>query len=449
MPPPSKPEETLSILDAVAIIVGVVVGVGIFKTPSIVASVSGSGAMFILFWLLGGLLSLIGALCYAELASTYPDAGGDYHFLKRAFGRVVAFLFAWSRMTVIQSGSIAMIAFLAGDYAAEIFSFGPASNAVYAMVMVAALTSVNLLGVNQGKRTQNLLIGMIVFGILTAALLSVLFVAPVTEGNTWNAATILPGRAALGFAMIFVLLTYGGWNEAAFISAEVKSKERNMGKILILSIAVITGIYLLVNIALLRGLGLTAMAGSDAVVGDLMKKALGPEGALLITVLILIAALSTANGTIITGARTNYALGRDHSIFRFLGEWQGTRGTPANALLVQAAIAMMLILFGARSRNGFVAMVEYMSPVFWLFLSMVAVAVFVLRSRHPETRRPFSVPFYPITPLVFCLACLYMFHSSLVYTGKGSLAGLGVLLAGIPVLLLQQRREKAVSESPT
>jgi len=432
----SAPKETLSVLDSVAIVVGVVVGVGIFKTPSIVASVADSGTMLVLFWLLGGFLSLVGALCYAELASTHPSPGGDYHFLTKAFGPAAGFLYAWSRMTVIQSGSIAMVAFLVGDHAAELFGLGPGANAPFAVGTVGILTTVNVLGITQGKRTQRLLVSVILFGMLAVLSTSIGWAEPAREaaGRGW-----LPTGAALGTAMIFVMLTYGGWNEAAFISAEVQAKRRNMVKVLLYSIAVVTGTYLLVNVALLRGLGLPAMAESRTVVADLAAAAMGGTGATVVTVLILVAALSTVNATIITGARTNYALGRDHRLFSFLGDWKERGSTPVNALLVQGAVATGLILVGAGSRDGFVMMIEYTAPVFWLFLLLTGLSLFVLRRRFPDAQRGFRVPLYPVTPVVFCLVCVYMLYAALAYTGTGSFIGVIVLLSGVPVLLVQRR----------
>jgi len=433
----SAPRENLSVFDSVTIVVGVVVGIGIFRTPSIVASVADSGAMLILFWCLGGLLSCIGALCYAELTSTYPHSGGDYYFLKKSFGDTFSFLFAWSRMTVIQSGSIAMIAFLIGDYASGIFSLGPGSNVIYAIATVTALTSVNIMGLRQGRKTQHVLVALIISGILTAIAFSVFLTHPEEYSLAGN---VVPTAPALGTAMIFVLLTYGGWNEAAFISAEVRSKRKNMVKVLLYSISIITAVYLVVNVALLRGLGLVGMADSNAVVADLMEKAIGSTGAAVVTVLILISALSTINATIITGARTNYALGRDYPLLKFLGYWQSKKHTPRNALLAQGAIATALIIFGAGSRDGFVMMIEYTAPVFWFFFLMVGISLFVLRYRNPETQRSFSVPFYPITPVFFCLACVYMLYSSVMYTGIGAIIGIIVLLTGIPLLILQKHR---------
>jgi len=435
----SKPRETLSVVDAMAIIVGIVVGVGIFKTPSIVAASAGSEGMLILFWLTGGAVSLVGALCYAELTSTYPHAGGDYYYLHRAFGSTPAFLFAWARMAVIQTGSIAMAAFIIGDYASEVLRLGHYSSSLYAAFTIIFLTAVNAAGIKQGKWTQRIFTAGIILGLLIISAAGLFLAEPQTATQTGR---VLTGKAALGTAMIFVLLTYGGWNEAAFLSAEVRSTRRNMVKVLLFSIGTITIIYLLINLALVKSLGLSGMAGSPAVMTDLTRKVFGENGARFISLLILLAALSTMNGVIITGARTNYALGQDYSLLSFLGRWQGQRNTPVNALMLQGGIALLLVLIGTGTRDGFVMMVEYTAPVFWLFLLLVGISIFVLRYKNPNFPRPFSVPLYPFVPLLFCLVCAYMLYSSLVYTGNGSLVGVGVLLAGIPVLVWQKKKNK-------
>jgi amino acid transporter len=242
--------------------------------------------------------------------------------------------------------------------------------------------------------------------------------------------------------MIFVLLTYGGWNEAAYLSAEVRSTRRNMTRVLLYSIGVITMIYVLINLALVKSLGLHGMAASEVAMTDLMRNAFGPEGALFLTLLILSAALSTMNAAIITGARTSFAMGQDHSLFRFLGRWHGYRGTPVNALLLQGAIALLLIFLATGARGGFVMMVEYTAPVFWFFLLMVGVSIFLLRQKHPQHERPFRVPFYPVTPLLFCAICAYMLHASLLYTSMGALVGVGVLLTGVPLILFQKKVDR-------
>ena len=430
--------KTLSVTDAVAIIVGVVIGAGIFKTPSIVAANSGDEWTVMLVWLVGGIVSLIGALCYAELASTYPHAGGDYHYLLRAFGSSTAFLFAWARMTVIQTGSIAMLAFLIGDYASEIFALGGYSASWYAGLTIMIMTVINLAGIRQGVSMQKAMIATVVLGLLFVVTAG--FVLVSSTGS--NQPVSLPGQAALGKAMIFVLLTYGGWNEAAYLSAEVHDTRHNMVRVLCYSIGLITVVYLIINLVLLKGLGLSAMSGSEVVVADLMRRALGENGAKFISLLIVIAALSTMNGTIITGARTNYALGRDFTIFGFLGSWKEGRGTPVNAILFQGMIALVLVILGTGTRSGFVMMVEYTAPVFWFFFLLTGISLFVLRRLEPQTVRPFRVPLYPFTPLIFCGVCIYMLQSSLAYSGIGALLGVCVLLAGLPLLLLKGQRSE-------
>jgi basic amino acid/polyamine antiporter, APA family len=430
----AQPGSTLSTTDAVVIVIGIVVGAGIFKTPAIVAANSGSQSVFLIAWIMGGAASLIGALCYAELASTYPNAGGDYHFLRRAFGRSPGFLFAWSRMTVIQAGSIAMLAFLLGDYLTEVVSLGRYSSSVYAGLVIILLTGANIAGIRQGSLMQRILTGGILVGLCAVVVMG-LATDPTVSATAQQG---MSAQAAFGSSMIFVLLTYGGWNEAAYLSGELKEPRRNMLRVLLYSIGAITLLYLIVNFALLRSLGFAGMSGSEVVAADVMRKALGEPGAKFISFLIGLTALSTMNGTIITGARTNYALGRDFRPLSFLGRWQGRRGTPVNALVAQGVIALLLVVFGTESKSGFVAMVEYTAPVFWFFLLLVVLSLFRLRFKDPHTHRPFSVPLYPFLPLVFCAICAFMLVSSVLYTGRGAFVGIAVMAVGLPLLLLNR-----------
>jgi basic amino acid/polyamine antiporter, APA family len=442
------PRRTLSVADAVLIIIGVVIGAGIFKTPALVAAQATSSEGVMLFWLAGGFISLLGALCYAELATAYPDAGGEYHYLTRAFGRSPGFLFAWARMMVIQTGSIAMLAFLVGDYLSQVHHLGSYSSSQYAALIIVLLTAINIAGLHQGKWMQRLLIGTLITGLLF--IIGTGVIAPASASPASNVGPAMGGAAALGQAMIFVLLTYGGWNEAAYLSAEVRHNRRNMLRVLLTSIGIITAIYLLVNAVLLKSLGLAAVASSEAVAADLMRLVLGENGVIFISVLIAVAAVSTMNATIITGARTNYALGRDFLLFRALGRWREQGSTPVNALLAQGGIALALVLLGTGTRSGFQTMVEYTAPVFWLFFLLTGISLLVLRWREPGLVRPFQVPLYPFVPLAFCMVCLGMLISSLAYTGRGAMIGVIVLVSGIPLLVLarawpgysQDRKEK-------
>ncbi|MGH7278392.1 MAG: APC family permease, partial [Candidatus Rokuibacteriota bacterium] len=200
-------------------------------------------------------------------------------------------------------------------------------------------------------------------------------------------------------------------------------------------------LYLLVNLAYLHGLGLAGMAQSRALAADLMERSVGGGGARLVSLLIVIAAVTSVNATIFTGARTAYALGRDFRPFAFLGRWHARAGTPVNALLVQGAIALGLVLLGGFMRKGFETMVEYTAPVFWFFFLMTGIALFVLRRREPQVARPFRVPLYPLIPLVFCATSAYLLYSSLVYTGVGALVGVAVLAIGVLVFILMPRHD--------
>ncbi|GAP96867.1 APC family permease [Leptolyngbya sp. NIES-2104] len=431
----TAPKPTLGFVDAVALIVGVVIGAGIFETPALVAASSGNATSLILAWVAGGGISLIGALCFAELATAYPNAGGNYYYLKRAFGYKIAFLFSWARMVVIQPGSIVLLAFVLGDYATQLLPLGAYSSSLYAIATVALFTGLNLLGIRQGKGTQNALAIVELLGLLLIIAVGLVW----TPSNP--AATSVEPAASTnwGSILIFVLLSYGGWNEAAYISAELRQIERNMVRSLLWSIGIISTVYVLLNLAYLHGMGLSAMAQSDAIAADLMRQALGEPGARLISVLVAIAALSSINATILTGARTNYALGRDFPLFSVLGRWHSESNTPTSALLVQGAIASVLVLLATLQRQGFEAMVDYTAPVFWFFFLLTGLSLFVLRKREPHILRPFQVPFYPVIPFLFCLVCGYMLYSSLSFTGVGALVGVAALLAGIPVLLIARR----------
>ena len=409
----AAPKPALSVLDAVMITVGIVIGAGIYKTPSMVAGITGSVEWMLIAWVTGGVLSLIGALCYAELASAFPSAGGDYHFITRAYGRNASFFFAWARVTVITTGSVALLSFVFGDYMSRVVSLGPQSPAIYAALTVIALTIVNLIGLRESARAQNVLTAIEVGGLLLVALAGLLATPPTAAVAPSLAPAGMPPM--FGLAMVFVLLTYGGWNEAAYISAEVRGGPRAIVRALVLSLLLVTVVYVIFVLAVLKGLGFEALAKSSAVGADVMQAAFGPPGAQLIGAIVGVAILTSINATMIVGARTNYALGRDWPILGFMSTWHGERHVPVTGFIVQAVIALALIAFGALQKDGFSAMVEFTAPVFWFFFLLTGIGLFVLRFRAPTVPRPFKVPMYPVLPMVFVLTCGYLLYSSITY----------------------------------
>jgi basic amino acid/polyamine antiporter, APA family len=446
----SSPLPTFTSISSIAVIVGIVVGIGIFRLPPIVAASSASGLQFILFWVAGGIISLLGALCYAELASSNPDSGGEYHFLSKAYGPQVGFLFTWGRMTVIQTGSLALVSFILGDYATLIFDLGKFSPAIYAGLTIILLTGLNITGTKHSRKTQMALTAIIIFILVTISL------AGLIAGKTGGSSGLTEGRGTgnwfaggmPGAAMIFVLLTYGGWNEAAYLSGELINVRKNMIKVLIAGIATITMLYLLVNLAYLHVLGLEGLQNSQTVGADLTEPVFGTAGSFIVVAIVILAAVSTANATIITGARTNYALGRDFNLLVFMGRWDSKRNTPVNALLVQGTIALLLIIFGAWSKKAVETMVDYTAPVFWLFLLLTTTSLFILRKKNKNHDLPYKVPFYPVTPLLFIATCTFMLYSSLAYTGKGALVGAGFLVLGIPLYWLMHSQKKPAEFKP-
>ena len=452
--PQAAPRPVIGLGSACALIVGVVIGAGIFKAPALVAGLTGSAPLMFAAWALGGLMSVIGALCYAELGSAYAHAGGDYHFLHRAYGRSVSFLFAWARFAVIATGSIALLGFVFGDYLHALLPLGAWGPAAYAAAAIIVLTSLNLRGLRAGTATQAWLTAVEIGGLLLIVGAALALTAHGGAASPAPApATGVPASASFGLAMVFVLLTYGGWNEAACLSAELVDVRRNMVRALLASLLLLTALYLLVTWAYWHGLGMAGMRASTAIAADLLRAAFGQSGAALISLIIAIAAITSINATIIVGARSSYAAGRDWPPLARLGVWDGARGTPANALRYQCAAALLLVLAGAWTGSGFKAMVEFTAPVFWLFFLLSGISLFVLRVREPHPPRPFRVPLYPLLPLVFCAMCAYMLWASLSYVYNQSLGGwnaawvgVAVLLAGAAILMLLRRR--GWSDSP-
>jgi amino acid transporter len=438
-------EKLLSPIGAVAIIVGIVIGAGIFKTPSMVAGITGDVGWALTIWVAGALISLMGALCYAELATTYPHAGGDYHFLTRAYGKNVSFLYGWAKAMVINTGSIALLAFVFGDYMTKVLPLGANSTIYWAALIVITLTLINLIGIHASASIQTLLTVLEVLGLVAIIVAGFgMFGHPLPAVDNPPMFSSNPQLGMLGLGMVFVLLTFGGWNESAYISAELKGTSKTIVTVIVASLAVITVIYLLVNIALINGLGLKALASSKAAPADLLGLAFGPVGEKLLGLFVAIAALTSINATMIVGARTNYAMGEDWQGLSKMGRWESSRGSPSFAYLVQGIISLALVGFGAMQSDGFEAMVEFTAPVFWIFLFLVGLGLFILRYKD-DTVRPFKVPLYPITPLIFCASCGYLAYSSIMYAhSKGAVAiSMYVMIAGV-VALIFLRLKKSI-----
>jgi APA family basic amino acid/polyamine antiporter len=450
----------LGLWDIVSFIIGVVVGAGIFKVPALVFDNAPGPLAAMLVWVAAGILSLIGALCYAELATTYPRQGGEYYYLTRAYGRPVGFLFGWAQLAVIFTGSIGMLAYVFADYAVQTFGRPTSDTTWLALGAVIILTLLNCLGLRIGKRTQNLLTTAKVLGLFAILAAGFFWPAPVSAAPpAFNAP---PHEGSIAFAMVLVLLAYGGWNDAVYLAADMRGGRRTLGLALVLGTALVTLLYLAVNMAYVWGLGYDAARQSPAVAADLLKAAWGDAGERAISVVVMVSALAAVNGLILAGSRLYSALGVDHPVFAAMGRWHPQLGVPLIALLVQAAVACGMILlvgttpgqqvFGSaltsigldepnwEGTGGFDLLLRCTAPVFWIFFTLLALSIFVLRIKDPTIERPFRVPLYPLLPLLFCLTCAYMVHSSVMYAWTFGLLGAALLVIGLPLYWASERR---------
>ena len=440
-------EPRLGLWDAVSIIVGIIIGVGIFETPADIFKDAPGAIAGLSVWVIGGLFALVGAFCFAELATAYPRSGGEYVYLTRAFGSLVGYLFAWAQLTVIRPGSIGALAYIFAFYAAGLLHLeGPNVILALSLASIVVLTVINILGVVIGSTTQNILTFFKVLGLI----------ALVVVGLGWGGDNLVvaspdAGLGGLGWfveAMILVLWTYAGWHEAAYIVAEVKNNRRNIPLALIIGTLGVMAIYVLINLAYLAGLGL-AGARSPTLAADVVSLAWPHFGARAMSVLIVVSALGAINGMTLTTARIYAEFGIDHRLFAPLSHWSKRMGTPVRALMTQGVINAGLLLgmwIWGGDRKSFDTLLYYTAAVFWIFFLMTGVALFVLRYKDPDLRRTFHVPLYPVLPLIFCAGCAFMVVGAVRYKPEESVLGLGVLLVGLPFYFWPQKKRPQPAE---
>lgn len=456
-------QKKLTLWDTINIIIGIVVGVSIFKVPSDVFRNTGSIEAGMLVWCLGGILMLAGALCYAELASAIPETGGDYVFLSRTYGSGTGFLFGWAQFVAINPGNIGIMSYVFAQYAVSFLIDVGYNEAEEWKVPLAAssvciLIFLNLLGLVVGKRTQNILTFSKVIGLVAIALCGFYL----GMQNTTSAPEIVVkgtnSDINYGFAMILVLYAYGGWNDAAFVAAEVKQPGKNIPRALIFGTLGIMVIYLIVNSAYVWGLGYEGLLKSEAPAADLLENVWGTAGKIAISLVVMICSLGAINGLILTGSRVNVRLGMDHQFFAALARWNYRVNAPIYSLLIQGLISIgMIILIGTESgkqilempfklvqwniikwdkyQGGFDTLVAASAPLFWIFFLLTGLSLIILRFKLPSMERPFRVPCYPFTPILFCLTSVYMLYSSLDYAWGLTLLLLFPVLIGIPLYL--------------
>lgn len=457
--PSPSPKRSFSLIDAICIIVGTIIGAGIFKTSPMIANFAGSFEVLVAVWIVGGVVAFIGAACFAELTTSHPnEVGGDYVYLKRAYGRPFGFMFAWASFWIIRPGNIGAMAMVFAIYLSQIVPISATYLVVYALVAVIALSLTNLVGLRQGKLTQNILTFAKVSGIGAIVLLACLFPHEATDAAV-NTATNSESGSSSSFwlAMLFVMFSYGGWNDISLVAGEVRDPHRNLFRSLFLGILTVMLVYLAFNVALIYGLGFEAMSHSDAVATDLVRQVFGPESLVgqrsgqLIAALVCVSCLGAINGMIFTSPRIYYAVGQDYRALKPLAAWNEERECPWQGIVFQTCVTVGLILLCIRYPSAFDVLVVSTAPYFWGFLGLTVAALVVLRMKEKtgdgesprenasdsrQVTSSFRVPLYPLEPIFFTGVCAVLTYSAIrhLITEKQTLPAMivgGIMVVGV------------------
>jgi APA family basic amino acid/polyamine antiporter len=426
---------TLTLRDLIFIVVGTVIGSGIFLTPGTVLRNAGSGGMALAVWAVGGVLSLLGALTFAELGAAKPESGGLYVYLRDAFGAPLAFLFGWTMFLVIGSGSLATLAAAFPRYVSVFVPLSPTWVKVTSVVMILVVTLLNIRGTRQSADVQGiataLKAGVLV---LLAALLIALSPGGRPAETWWPAQFSLATFVGAVTGMIGVLWAYEGWQYVSFSAGETVDPQRTFGRGIVVGTLLLIGIYVFANVGYFSALGISGVAASNRVASDAAEAVLGSWAARVLSVVILISIFSASNGMMLTLPRLFYAMSRDRLFFKKLAEVHPRFGTPAAAIVLTAIWASVLVLSGS-----FEQLLTYVVFMSWLWFALAALAIFVFRRKEPNTPRPFKTPGYPVTPAVFILAALIIVANTVIAQPVQSLIGLGITLVGIPAYLWWRR----------
>ncbi len=421
--------KSLGFWDSVAINVGIVIGVGIFRTPGEIARFVDSPGLILLVWTLGGLVAMVGALCYAELASCFPQTGGTYIYLREAYGRPFGFLFGWVEFAVMRPGSIAGVAYILTDYLGNFLPAAAANEKLFAILAILLFTLLNILGLHVGTGVQNLLTTLKVLSItvMTVVIFTKLGIpAPSPSffsGNSTGLANIAP-------ALIPVLWTYGGWHQSTFMSGEFKDTRRDLPRSLVLGALIVMALYLMLNAAYLRVLSPEETAGTKAIASEIFSRLCGPAGKTAVTLAVLISAAGALNSTILTGGHIPFSVAGDYPKLSWFAKLDPRFHTPLQSLLANGVWASVLVLWG-----NFDQLLFFFAFANWLFFTMAGISVFILRKRKREAAS-FEMAGYPWVPVLFIFSSAALCLITIKTAPMESLFGAFLMLLGLPVYAL-------------
>lgn len=433
---------TLGTRDLTLLVIGNVIGSGIFLVPSSVLAQSGESVpIATAVWLVGGVLSLLGALSYGELGAMEGtgDGGGLYAFIRDGFGAFPAFLYGWTLFFVIGAGTIATLAVAAANYMTQFVPMSQWQKSLVAVTLIVLMMVINVRSTRESATVQNVATAVKVVAIL--AMSAILFALGDSGSIVEVAHATTPASVSgIGLSIISVLWAYEGWQYVTFISAEAKDPQRALPRAIALGTVSLIAIYLIANFAYLAALGPARVAASERVAGEAVAQVMGPAAGWLIAAAIIVSMYSAAHATVITVPRVYFAMARDGLFFRRLTEVHPKYNTPALAIITSCLWAIVLALTGT-----FEQLLTYVVFIGWIFYALGAAAVIALRIKRPDAARPFKVPFYPLTPALFVLAAAVIVLNTMVSQPRQALIGMAVVLAGAPAYVIWRRRLRGTS----
>ncbi|HXA85144.1 MAG TPA: amino acid permease [Candidatus Dormibacteraeota bacterium] len=443
---PDKPQlrRILGMRDLVLLIIGTVIGSGIFLVPgTILKSVGNSLPVALSVWIIGGVLSLLGALTYGELTAMKPEAGGLYVYIRDCFGPLMGFLFGWTFFFVISTGAAATLSVAFSTYLREFIPLTTWSARLVSVLVIVVIAAVNVRGTRQSADLQNLTTAIKVFALLTMGTALLWFGKGSHIFGASPAASLPAGSlfSGIGLAMVSVLWAYEGWQYATFSAGETLNPQRNFPLAFLGATLALMGIYLFANLGYVAALGAHEVANSNRVAATALAAAISPAAAKLVTVAILISMFSAANSVTLTAPRVYYAMAKDGLFFQRLAEIHPKFGTPAFAVITGAVWAALLAASGT-----FEQLLTYVVFVSWSCYALAAASIFVYRKRQPNALRPYRVPGYPWTPLLFILVTAAFVANTVYAKPREAAVGLGIVLAGAPAYMIWRKRPNTVGE---
>ena len=441
-------KKTLNLFDAVTIVAGSMIGSGVFIVSADISRNVQSAWLLLLVWLIAGIMTILGALCYGEFAASMPEAGGQYVYLKKIWGEFVGFLYGWTLFLVIQTGIIAAVAvafakflgvLIPGIGASRVLiswhGFGISSQQLAAISLIALLTIINARGVKFGALIQNIFTSTKVIALLGIILCGLLFginfhIIHLNFSHIFNATTSISPFAAISIALVGALFSSDSWNNVTFVAAEIKNPEKNLPRALLLGTGMVIFLYLLVNLAYLFVLSLSQIqhAPDDIVGAAFMEAILGNPGKIII---FIISAIGCINGSLLAGARVFYAMAKDGLFFKKLAILDSKANVPVNALIIEASWASLLVMSGS-----YMQLLDYVIFAALLFYILTISGLFIFRKKFPYVSRPYKTIGYPYSPIIYCILAFIVMINLLIYKPDYSWAGLLIVLTGIPVYFI-------------